>query len=145
MAKHLVKHWRGSRASYNYLRDVSALDPWMRYSVVNEDGSISEYFGENKIYQETGQLIPVSAIVTTAPQPEDAEPYDRYLVGDDENGYKIIEYTPRPLANGGYELVTDEMDFDWKYGVRVKSMGLKNYIYVDGHLVTYDDVDCGIF
>ena len=37
------------------------------------------------------------------------------------------------------------MDFDWKYGVRVRKEGLKNYVYVDGKLITYDDVDCGLF
>ena len=142
--KHLVRNWRGKRESYKFLRDVNHLDSWTRYSVIDDDGSIMEYFGENLISTPTGQLLPVSAIVETAPTVENANPYDRYLVGTDQNGYKIVEY--RPIATvSGVELVMDELEFDEKFGVRVKSMGLKNYIYFDGHLRTYDDVDCGVF
>ena len=35
--------------------------------------------------------------------------------------------------------------FDYRYGVRVIEKGLKNYIYVNNTLKTYDDVDCGLF
>lgn len=142
--KHLVKKWRGKRESYNFLKSVNRLDPWTRYSVIETDGTIVEYFGENQIYQPTGQLLPVDDIVEFAPDVSDASPYDRYLVGTDLNGYKVIEYQPKSTT-GGTVLVKEELEFDERYGVRVKSDGLKNYVYVDGVLKTYDDVDCGTF
>jgi hypothetical protein len=142
--KHLVKKWRGKRESYNFLKSVNRLDSWTRYSVIETDGTVVEYFGENQIYQPTGQLLPVSAIVETAPLVSEANPYDRYLVGTDANGYKIVEYQPISTTNG-LALVAEELIFDEKYGVRVKAEGLKNFVYVNGTLKTYDDVDCGVF
>ena len=145
--KHIVRHWRGKRESYNFLKEVNHLDPWTRYSVIDSASTgtgITEYFGENQIAVETGQILPVSAIVATAIPFYRARPYDRYLVGNDNDGYKIVEYQPRSTADG-VVLTPYEMPFDWRYGVRVRADGLKNYVYADGHLVTYDDVDCGIF
>ena len=146
--KHLVKHWRGKRTSYNFLKNVNRLDPWTRYSVIEDDGSIVEYFGNNLISVPTGQLLPVNAIVSGEPETNSIRPYDRYLVGTDETGYKVIEYSLiDPYGESGY--TKTELTFDEKYGVRVKSEGLKNYVYVnDGNekkLKTYDDVDCGTF
>lgn len=145
--KHIVRHWRGKRESYNFLKEVNHLDPWTRYSVIDSASTgtgITEYFGENQIAVETGQILPVSAIVETAIPYYRARPYDRYLVGNDSEGYKIVEYQPRSTADG-VVLTPYEMDFDWRYGVRVRAEGLKNYVYADGKLITYDDVDCGIF
>lgn len=145
--KHIVRHWRGKRESYNFLKEVNHLDPWTRYSVIDSASTgtgITEYFGENQIAVETGQILPVSAIVETAIPFYRARPYDRYLVGNDQNGYKIVEYQPRSTSEG-VVLTPYEMPFDWRYGVRVRAEGLKNYVYTDGHLVTYDDVDCGLF
>lgn len=145
--KHIVRFWRGKRESYNFLKSVNRLDPWTRYSVIDSGDSanvVTEYFGENQINIPTGQLLPVSAVVDTALPEYRVRPYDRYLVGTDGTGYKIIEYLPKSTADG-VVLEKNEMDFDWKYGVRVRKEGLKNYVYVDGKLVTYDDVDCGLF
>lgn len=145
--KHLVRHWKGSRASYNFLKQANRLDPWTRYTVIDTVGDesiIVEYFGVNVVSHPTGQLLPVSAIVTTAPLVSDAHPYDRYLVGSDANGYKVVQYEPKTTAQG-IVLVKTELPFDYKYGVRVIDKGLKNYVYVNGKLVTYDDVDCGTF
>ena len=145
--KHIVRFWRGKRESYNFLKSVNRLDPWTRYSVIESGDSanaITEYFGENQINVPTGQLLPVSAVVATALPSYRVRPYDRYLVGTDGSGYKIIEYLPKSTSEG-VVLEQNEMDFDWRYGVRVRKEGLKNYVYVDGKLVTYDDVDCGLF
>lgn len=145
--KHIVRHWRGKRESYNFLKEVNHLDPWTRYSVIDSAGTttgITEYFGENQIALETGQILPVSAVVETAIPASSARPYDRYLVGTDQTGYKVVEYQPRATSEG-VVLSEYELPFDWRFGVRVRSEGLKNYVYADGHLVTYDDVDCGLF
>ena len=88
----------------------------------------------------TGQVLAVNDLLTQLPS--SANPYDRFLVGNDVEGYKIYEYTP--MSETG-ELSVSEMDFDWKYGVRILSKGLKNYVYYNGHLKTYDDIDCGEF
>lgn len=144
MAKQLVKHWKGTAASYNFLKQNHALSPWTRYVIVNElDGKvIAEYYGENIISVPTGQLFPVKDIVEDmASIPQNVNPFDRYLVGTDALGYSIVEYQP---VSGG-TLVTNTMDFDNKYGVRVASQGYKNYIYFNNKLITYDDVDCGTF
>lgn len=142
--KHRVRNWRGQRASYEFLKSVNRLDPWTRYCVVEADGSLNEYYGENKIYENTGQLLPVNAITAATPTSGSANPYDRYLVGTDANGYKVVEFLPQATPDGAI-LVTEELDFDERFGVRVKSEGLKNYVYFSGKLTTYDDVDCGLF
>lgn len=142
--KHLVKHWRGKRSSYNFLQSVNRLDPWTRYSVVETDGSIVEYFGGNIISVPTGQLLPVNSILSGEPSSAVVAPYDRFLVGNDIDGYKVIEYTPiGDDPEDGFAKA--ELSFDEKYGVRVKNEGLKNFVYTNGHLKTYDDVDCGTF
>ena len=142
--KHLVKHWRGKRSNYNFLKSVNKLDPWTRYSVIEVDGSIVEYFGENQVYIPTGQLLPVKSILSGAPAQETIQPYDRYLIGSDGNGYEVYEYTPiGDNAESGY--TESRLTFDEKFGVRVISEGLKNFVYTGGKLKTYDDVDCGNF
>lgn len=143
MAKQLVKHWKGTASSYNFLKQNNALSPWTKYVVVNQDGSvISEYYGENIISIPTGQLLPVKTVVASISDlPSEKNPFDRFLVGTDSNGYNIVEFQP---VSGG-TLVMNTMEFDNKYGVRVGSDGYKNYIYVNNKLITYDDVDCGTF
>jgi len=145
--KHIVRHWRGKRESYNFLKGVNRLDPWTRYSVVEsgDTNTVTEYFGENIIALQTGQLLPVNDIVETLPPSNTAHPYDRYLVGADGLGYKVYEFQPRATTNGTVVEPQEVTDFDIRFGVRVISRGLKNYVYFDGHLITYDDVDCGLF
>lgn len=142
--KHLVKHWRGSRESYNLAKSRNFIDPWTIYHVIDtiECGTtITEYFGENIISQPTGQILAVNDILPSLPS-SGINPYDRYLVGSNETGYKIYECTPIKDSD---DFDISEMNFDWKYGVRILSRGLKNYVYYNAELITYDDVDCGEF
>jgi hypothetical protein len=140
--KHLVRNWTGSRDSYNAKKRYGFLDPWTKYFVVENDGTIVEYFGENKINNTGGQFLSVKDILETPPAQNKINPYDRFLVGNNENGYKLYEYTTK--ADGSdFELTITP--FDWRYGVRVYSKGLKNFVYFDGTLETYDDVDGGEF
>lgn len=143
MAKHLVKNWRGSRGAYNILKRNNSLDPWTKYYVKDSDGVTTtyvEYFGENIVHIPTGQLIAVNDVLATVPA--NPNPYDRFLVGTDETGYKVYEYTPIKDSD---ELEAHEMEFSWKYGVRILSRGLKAYVYYNGKLTTYDDGDAGSF
>lgn len=143
MAKHLVKNWKGSRESYNFLKANNAIDAWTKYFVIDTVDSattVTEYFGLNPVSDKCGDFAAVNDIVQEPPL--NLNPYDRFLVGTDATGYKIYEYTPIKNSN----LLSCEIrDFDAKHGVRVYSRGLKCFVYYNGHLVTYDDVDCGEF
>lgn len=141
--KHVVRHWRGTRKNYEFLVKKNAIDDWTRYVVVDEingEKITVEYYGNNQVAELTGQLLPVNSIISNISE-INPTPYDRYLVGADGSGYHI------------YECVLDSDEilkwyikaFDYRYGVRVKDKGLKNYVYVNGKLITYDDVDCGTF
>ena len=141
--KHIVRHWRGTREKYEFLKRNGALSVWTKYVVIDTIANkevLVEYYGENQVTEFTGQLLPVNSIIETIAEVT-AAPYDRYLVGMNGIGYNI------------YECVLDDegalkwyvKPFDYRYGVRVKSKGLKNYVIVNGILTTYDDVDCGEF
>ena len=141
--KHLVRHWRGSRANYEFLLKNNAVNDWTRYVVidtVNNKEVITEYYGVNQVAEHTGQLLPVISVIENISDITPT-PYDRYLVGTDESGYNIYEYVIDTENNHRWII----KPFDYRYGVRIKEFGLKNYIYFDGHLFTYDDVNGGEF
>ena len=141
--KHKVRMWRGSRENYELLLTNNALNPYTRYSVIdliNGVEIISEYFGANQIADVTGQLLPVKSIIGDISEIEPL-PYDRYLVGRDDSGYNVYEYVIN--SEGSHRWIIKA--FDYRYGIRVMDKGLKNYVYVNGTLITYDDVDGGEF
>ena len=140
--KHKVRNWRGTRANYELLVQNSAVTPWTRYVVIdtiNGKDVFTEYYGENQVAEATGQLLPVKDIIGSIYDITPL-PYDRYLVGADGKGYQIYEY----VIDGEFNKWLIK-PFDNRYGVRVISKGLKNYVYVNNTLKTYDDVDCGDF
>ena len=141
--KHTVKHWKGSRANYEFLLKNNAIDDWTRYVVVDEingEKVTVEYYGNNQVAELTGQLLPVNSIISSISEITPA-PFDRYLVGADGSGYRVYEC----VFDSDNILKWYIKSFDYRYGVRVKDKGLKNYVYVNGKLITYDDVDCGEF
>ena len=140
--KHKVRNWRGTRANYELLVQNSAVTPWTRYVVIdtiNGKDVFTEYYGENQVAEATGQLLPVKDIIGSISDITPL-PYDRYLVGADGKGYQIYEY----VIDGEFNKWLIK-PFDNRYGVRVISKGLKNYVYINNVLKTYDDVDCGSF
>jgi len=140
--KQKVRNWKGTRANYEMLVDNNAVSPWTRYVVIdtiNGKDVITEYYGNNQVADATGQLLPVKDIIGNISDIT-PQPYDRYLVGSDGKGYQIYEY----VIDGEYHKWLIK-PFDYRYGVRVIERGLKNYVYVNGILKTYDDVDCGSF
>ena len=140
--KHKVRNWRGTRANYELLAKNGVLDDWTRYVVIdtiNGKDVFTEYYGENQVSEATGQLLPVNDIIGNISNIT-PKPYDRYLVGADGKGYQIYEY----VIDGEFNKWLIK-PFDNRYGVRVISKGLKNYVYVNNTLKTYDDVDCGDF
>lgn len=141
--RHTVRKWRGTREKYEYLYAHNALDNWTKYvviDVINGEDVITEYYGANQVSNHTGQLLPVESIIEDIAEVT-ATPYSRYLVGSDGVGYDIYEYVID--SEGSHRWIITE--FDYRYGVRVISEGLKNFVYVNGTLKTYDDVDCGLF
>ena len=140
--KQKVRNWRGTRANYEMLVQNSAVSPWTRYVVIdtiNGKEVITEYYGQNQVAEATGQLLPVKDIIESISDIT-PQPYDRYLVGSDGQGYQIYEY----VIEGDFHKWLIK-PFDYRYGVRVIERGLKNYVYVNNVLKTYDDVDCGSF
>ena len=141
--RHTVRKWRGVREKYEYLYAHNALDNWTKYvviDVINGKEVITEYYGANQVSNHIGQLLPVDSIIEDIAEIT-ATPYSRYLVGSDGVGYNIYEYVID--SEGSHRWIITE--FDYRYGVRVISEGLKNFVYVNGILKTYDDVDCGLF
>ena len=140
--KQKVRNWRGTRANYEMLVQNSAVSPWTRYVVIdtiNGKEVITEYYGQNQVAEATGQLLPVKDIIGSISEIT-PQPYDRYLVGSDGQGYQVYEY----VIDGDFHKWLIK-PFDYRYGVRVIERGLKNYVYVNNVLKTYDDVDCGLF
>lgn len=141
--KHVVRHWRGTRANYEILVKNNSVSEWTRYVVIdsiNNKDVITEYYGTNQVSSHTGQLLPAKSIIGNISEITPA-PYDRYLVGSDRVGYEIYEYVIN--AEGSHRWIIKP--FDYRYGIRIIDKGLKNYVYVNGVLKTYDDVDCGTF
>jgi hypothetical protein len=156
--KHIVKFWRGSRAAYNAL---GTWDYWTRYSVFegDENGNhiegepYTEYFGTTCITPVAGQLLPVKTVCSS--MPTQVEIGDRFLVGYDSyenlNGeivmgkYYLVEIGPIKNADGvTYRKASTIKPFK-NQSVRVIDRNMKEFIVSNGKLVTYDDVDCGVF
>lgn len=141
--KHKVRKWRGTREKYEFLLKNNALNSWTKYVVIdtiNNEEVITEYYGTNQVSNNTGQLLPVISIIGDISE-INPTPYDRYLVGSDGVGYCVYEYVID--SEGSHRWIVKT--FDYRYGVRVIEEDLKNYIYINGKLISYDDVDCGTF
>ena len=141
--KHVVKKWRGTRESYELLLKNNALSNWTKYTVIdkiNNETVITEYYGANQVSNHTGQLLPVISIIGNISEITPS-PYDRYLVGSDEGGYFVYEYVID--SEGSHRWIVKS--FDYRFGIRVIDKGLKNYVYINKCLRTYDDFDGGEF
>ena len=141
--KHKVRKWRGTREKYEFLLKNNALNSWTKYVVIdtiNNEEVITEYYGTNQVSNNTGQLLPVISIIGDISE-INPSPYDRYLVGADGVGYHVYEYVID--SEGSHRWIVKT--FDYRYGVRVIKEDLKNYVYINGNLISYDDVDCGTF
>lgn len=141
--KHKIKKWKGSRENYEFLLKNNAIDSWTKYVVIDNINNIeviTEYYGSNQVAEHTGQLLPVISVIGSITEITPS-PYDRYLVGADGSGYNVYEYVID--SDGEHRWIIKP--FDYRHGVRVMDEGLKNFIYIDGKLRTYDDVDCGMF
>lgn len=146
--KKIVKKWRGTRKAYNTIAQANMLDYWTRYSVKDDNGTWTEYYGANQISSPTGQILPVLDIVSSLPQT--LNPGDRYLVGEDGSdnspaAYVIVTiYADSEQANGiffHYEPFINNSGMS----IRVINKASMAYQLVDEVLLTYDKVDGGYF
>lgn len=133
----IVKFWRGNRATYNAL---GTYDYWTRYTVIEDDGRRTEYFGTVPVTITTGELYPVRSVLTTtefASVSGSMAIGDRYLVGQDGT-YYVVEKT---AGNQQYKIEPLGV-----HEVRVEDRKLYSYQLVNGNLVSYDHIiDCGTF
>ena len=137
MAEHTIKFWRGTREAYNAIVSTpGAVDFWTRYTVKEKDGRRVEYFGTHPIQEATGELYPVKDVVETLPS--DLKQGDRYLVGNDANGYYVVEIAANQAQS--------KIEPLGELSVRVASDNYYRYQYVNGKLITYDNgIDCGTY
>lgn len=138
-----VRFWRGTSESYERMKNAGMLNYWVRYSVkyVDHNGLVvwKEYYGDNLLTPESGQLLPVIDIVDALP--DVLNPGDRYLVSNNGEHF-IVEIVVENSVNGlGSRIIT----FNEGISVRVKSEGYKSYTLYNGNIVTYDEVDCGLY
>lgn len=140
--KNRVRFWRGTSESYDLLKSAGALNYWTRYSVkyTNKQGLVTwkEFYGDNPLTEESGQLLPVIDIVQTLPTI--MNPGDRYWVSDQGENY-IVQVT----VGNNNSLSSNIKELPVGVSVRVKNRGYKSYLLVDGAIVTYDEVDCGLY
>lgn len=143
--KKRVRFWRGTAESYELLKKAGALNYWTRYSVkYTVDGLTTwkEFYGDNPLTEETGQLLPVIDIVETLPSV--LNPGDRYWVN--KNGFNLITIIDVGRdANGEVTLSSRSLELKDGVSVRVKNKGYKSYLVLDGEIITYDEVDCGTY
>ena len=144
--KNRVRFWRGTVESYEKIKKAGALNYWTRYSVkyTSEGGSVTwkEFYGDNPLTEETGQLLPVIDIVQTLPSV--LNPGDRYWVS--KFGFNIITTIDVGKdSNGEAMLSSRSLELKEGISVRVKNRGYKSYLVSNGDIITYDEIDCGTY
>lgn len=143
--KNRVRFWRGTAESYELLKKAGALNYWTRYSVKYENSGLvtwKEFYGDNPLTEETGQLLPVIDIVQTLPK--ELNPGDRYWVST--RGINLITTIDVGKDNNGVATLSSRsLELKEGMSVRVKNKGYKSYVVLNGEYVTYDEIDCGTY
>ena len=144
----VVKFWRGTRESYNNIKNANLLNYWTRYSVKESNGTWTEYYGDNMISCPSGQILPVLDIVKNLPSV--LNPGDRYLVGIDATETSSAEYyivTVDVDSNTGNKLSVHTEAFLNNSGMSVRVVNRNSMAYqlVDGEMITYDLVNAGTY
>jgi hypothetical protein len=140
--KNRVRFWRGTAESYETIKKSGLLNYWTRYSVkytdVNGLVTWKEFYGDNPLTEEPGQLLPVIDIVTTLPTV--LNPGDRYWVSNQGENY-IVDVTVGVGDVLSHRVITLKEGM----GVRIKNRNYKSYLLVNNEVVTYDEVNCGTY
>ncbi len=147
-----ISFWRGTRAQYNALGDNTS--PNTYYTVREEDGRWSYFYGPQIIISRSGQLMPAKELLefaelTPAIKEAMTAGKTRYIVHDESKEMQGLEY-PADYT-GYYEL---EKRVDGRFQVTFLEMGVsvriggrklyKTYQMTENEgFRTYDDGNCG--
>lgn len=158
MARELVQFWKGDEEGYKKLYVRGRIKDNVRYTVKMNDGTIREYLGNDIL--DNSDLEQIAAVDDIISIDKFTDGFDkgeytncRLLVGDnnafDENGNLKTEYTPSQTDNNilWYIIIfkddtskpSNVIDFTGKT-VRIKSLGMREYMMVDNIITTYDAV-----
>lgn len=157
MTKELVQFWKGDEESYKKLYVRGRIKDNVRYTVKMNDGTVREYLGNDILdNSDLEQLAAVDDVISIDRFQEgfNKKEYSncRLLVGDnnafDADGKIKTDYTPASSEETlWYIMVFKEdkakpsniIDFNGKT-VRIKSMGMREFMLVDNMLTTYDAI-----
>ena len=146
-----VNFWRGTRAQYNALGENT--NPNTYYTVKEEDGRWSYFYGPQIVIARTGQLMPANELLDFSdftPEVKSAmvAGKDRYVIYDPEKAMAGLTY---PDDYTGYYEIEKRVDGKFQViflekGVSVRIGGsklFKTFQMTDGGFRTYDDGNCG--
>ena len=147
-----VSFWRGTREQYNALGENT--NPNTYYTVREEDGRWSYFYGPQIILSRTGQLMPAKDLLdvtalTSQVKEEMVPGKTRYIIYDPEQTMVGLSY---PEDYTGYYEVEKRVDGRLEAtflekGVSVRIGGKKVYktyqVTENDGFRTYDDGNCG--
>ena len=147
-----VSFWRGTRAQYEALG--SNTSPNTFYTVREEDGRWSSFYGPQMIFERSGQLMPAKELLELADFTQDVKDAmtpgrTRYIIHDENKEMPGLTY---PDNYTGYYEIEKRVDNKFQVvflemGVSVRIGGRKLYktfqmTETEGFR-TYDDGNCG--
>lgn len=147
-----VTFWRGTRAQYNALGANTS--PNTYYTVKEEDGRWSYFYGPQMIIERTGQIMPAKELLEFADFTGEIKNTmtagkTRYIIHDENKEMAGLEY---PEDYTGYYEIEKRVDGKFQVvflemGVSVRIGGRKLYktyqmTETEGFR-TYDDGNCG--
>ena len=151
---HNFSVWRGKRSTYNQLGIDKKLDYWTLYSVIEPDGTRSLYWGAKPTVTVTGELYPVTDIVSELPTALNVG--DRYIVGHDgtfDSSGSVVTHAEYYIVEIAADATQSVINPLGSFSARVKNRGMKCYMLINDRLVTYDNqldtddfiLDCGTY
>lgn len=147
-----VNFWRGTRAQYNALGNNTNPDTF--YSVREEDGRWSYFYGPQMVIEKSGQLMPAKELLELSDFTQDIKNAmipgkTRYIIHDENKEMPGLTY---PDDYTGYYEIEKRVDDKFQVvflemGVSVRIGGRKVYktfqaTETEGFR-TYDDGNCG--
>ena len=147
-----VSFWRGTRAQYNALGGNTS--PNTYYTVKEEDGRWSYFYGPQMIFERSGQLMPAKELLELADFTSEVKNAmtpgkTRYIIHDENKEMPNLTY---PEDYTGYYEITKRADGKFQVvflemGVSVRIGGKKLYktfqMTENEGFRTYDDGNCG--
>lgn len=152
LTRNKVSFWRGTRAQYNALGDNTS--PNTYYTVREEDGRWSYFYGPQTVISRSGQLMPAKELLELADFTPEVKGdmvagKTRYIIHDANKGMAGLVY---PEDYTGYYEIEKRVDGKFEVifletGVSVRIGGRKLYktfqMTENEGFRTYDDGNCG--